>query len=291
MKITNKLNLPQAIVNAITNDPYNPGDCDISATRLIGPPQIRKLSAEYQDQIEEDAIDRIWALMGQSIHSVLERHGEISPDTIEEWRITGNYPVTDGEERTFKVSGQIDLIDVDEKTLWDFKVTSVWSVINGPKPEWIAQLNILADLFRKNGGEVETLKVCAILRDWTASRAIGNGYPKHQVVVVDIPLWDVPKAAAYIYRQIARHFLMDTPPCSDDERWYNGEKWAVMKQGRKSAVRLYDSREEADAHLEEAGDSKLYVEHRPGAYRRCEGYCSVARFCPQWKEQLTRKAG
>jgi len=43
MQITNRLNLPAAIVEAVRNDPYSSGDCDISCTRLVGPPMIRHL--------------------------------------------------------------------------------------------------------------------------------------------------------------------------------------------------------------------------------------------------------
>ena len=38
MKLTNKFQLPLALVNAVKNDPYNPGVCDLSVTRLIAPP-------------------------------------------------------------------------------------------------------------------------------------------------------------------------------------------------------------------------------------------------------------
>ena len=61
-------------------------------------------------------------------------------------------------------------------------------------------------------------------------------------------------------------------------------KIAVMKKGRKSAVKLYDvdKREEAEFHAEQKNDH--YIEERLGRYARCEGnFCGVNQFCNQWK--------
>ncbi len=55
------------------NDPYDAGDCDISVTRLIGPPQIRVLERQHAEDLTEDASDRIWSLVGQIGHGILER--------------------------------------------------------------------------------------------------------------------------------------------------------------------------------------------------------------------------
>ena len=43
MILTNKHNLPEAIVAAIMNDSYTKGDADISVTELLSPPQLRAL--------------------------------------------------------------------------------------------------------------------------------------------------------------------------------------------------------------------------------------------------------
>src|SRR6202142_1696526 len=76
MKYTNKQNLPQPIVKAVTNDSYNSGDCDISVTSLLKPPQMLALERLHKDDLEEDVSDRIWSLLGQVIHGILERAEE-----------------------------------------------------------------------------------------------------------------------------------------------------------------------------------------------------------------------
>ena len=74
MKLTNKHGLPQAIVNAIKNDPYTPGKrADISVTRLIDAPQVSVLYRNHYKDIVEDVSNRIFSIMGQAMHHILER--------------------------------------------------------------------------------------------------------------------------------------------------------------------------------------------------------------------------
>ena len=60
----------------------------------------------------------------------------------------------------------------------------------------------------------------------------------------------------------------------------------MMKKGRKSAVRLLDSEEQAEAYVKDKNVKGGYVEKREGENIRCDGYCSVREFCPcvkPWK--------
>jgi hypothetical protein len=74
----------------------------------------------------------------------------------------------------------------------------------------------------------------------------------------------------------------DIPPCSKEERWEKGEKWAVMKNGRKSAIRLLDSEAEARDMAEGLGKDH-YVAYRPGISVKCEDYCSACEYCSFYK--------
>jgi hypothetical protein len=51
----------------------------------------------------------------------------------------------------------------------------------------------------------------------------------------------------------------EVPPCTPEERWGRPTRFAVMKQGQKRAVRVFDTREEAEAYVTKAG---LYAEQR-----------------------------
>ena len=73
MKITNISNLPKVIERAVINDPYDSSGSNISTTRLIAPPRIRVLEMRNWDLIEDDVSNRIFSLLGQSVHHILER--------------------------------------------------------------------------------------------------------------------------------------------------------------------------------------------------------------------------
>ena len=277
MKLTNKQGLPEAIVNAVKNDSYSAGNSDISATRLISPPQQVYLQKEWYDKIEEDVSGRIWSLLGQSVHHILERAANYS-DIVEERYFT--------EINGWNVSGQVDLISKD--ALYDFKVTSSWSVLNGHKIEWEQQLNVLHYL--ADDPDVEELKIIAILRDWSKSNAMrSRDYPRSQVIELDIPLWTKEEQEEYVKERVVLHqraqLEHEYPKCSPEERWQKDDVWALMKEGRKSAVKLHSSEGSVEEHLENM-DNKHYIEFRPGESIRCKDYCSVNKFCNQYKELI-----
>ncbi len=80
----------------------------------------------------------------------------------------------------------------------------------------------------------------------------------------------------------------EVSPCTPEEWWERPTRFAVMKRGQKRAVRLYDTREEAEDNATKAG---LYVEERPGSSVRCESYCRVASFCPQYTKIRGEQVG
>ena len=73
MKITNKLNLPPAIYNAVCNDQYDVHEGVYSATTLIKDPCEIILTNRHATEIEEDASESLYALLGSALHEVLER--------------------------------------------------------------------------------------------------------------------------------------------------------------------------------------------------------------------------
>jgi hypothetical protein len=60
--------------------------------------------------------------------------------------------------------------------------------------------------------------------------------------------------------------------------------YAVKRDGRKTAIRLFKSIDEAN---ELAMKEKGYVETRLGEPKRCTGnYCGVAQWCDQYQAEL-----
>jgi hypothetical protein len=68
--LTNKYALPDTIVKAVTHDTHKLAG-DISVTTLIDAPKIRYLKRLHD--YEEDVSDMLYALMGTSLHHILER--------------------------------------------------------------------------------------------------------------------------------------------------------------------------------------------------------------------------
>jgi len=279
--------LPEPIVEAVRNDGYDPGDCDISVTQLIGPPQIRKLRQLHEDEISEDASGRIWALLGQAVHIILERASKTA--TVEKRLFA--------EVNGYTISGQLDRVAYEPCKLTDYKVTSAWTFIGGLRPDWISQLNCYAFLCLANGILVDELEIVAIYRDWSQAQAKRRqDYPESQVARLPVSLWPEGFALGYIQGRLFMHFDLEMRPCTDEERWAKPEKWAVMKKGRKSALRVLGSKQEAllwateKGHIDAATDvagphrwkSGYYLQERPREYPRCERYCAVSSFCDQW---------
>lgn len=276
MKITNKLNLPASIVAAVDNDAYSKHGADLSVTELLQPAQITYLMNKHADDLEEDVSDRIWSLLGQAVHSIIERAGA-ALESFNETTIISNFEGT-------TIKGTVDHIAFNNDELNDFKVTNVRKLKGGALPnEWIAQTNIYRWLIeRETGRKINNIYIIAIFRDWSKLEAQrNNDYPKRSVERLHIPMWSDTQVEMFLRERIAL-IKMDPPPnCSEEDIWARPTRYALMKEGRKTAIKLYDFAHEAHAEAAKLG-SKYSVEVRPGVAVRCQDYCPVSRWCEQW---------
>ncbi len=268
--------LPDALYNLLTED-RKPRVAKYSVTELLAPPQQLQLRRRHADKIVIDPMDRVWTLFGQLVHGVLERAA--GANSLTEEILTA---LIGGEI----VSGMPDLLD-PHAIVWDYKTTSVWKIVSGDFWEWECQLNFYVVLYHFHGFEVKAVRVAAVLRDWSKMKAKqDSSYPQKPITTLCLPLWRLDDAMQTMADRVLEHVDAesvsdkDLPPCTDSERWLRDRKWAVMKKGRKSAVKLYDSEIDADARAEALG-TPHYVEFRPGKYNRCEGYCEAKPFCQQ----------
>lgn len=276
MKITNKLNLPVELVNAVeTREPSS----NYSGSMLTKSPRMVWLGRRHYAEIEEDVTDRIWSLFGTAVHSVLSKN-ESSQSLNEE------YLKHEFEDGTV-ISGMADVFQNGK--ISDWKVRSVWSVVyfdDNSRFELESQLNTYAFLFRKAGFIVTALETIFILRDWQKSKAIYDAnYPQAQVAIIPLSLWPEEKTEEYIRERISLFEKYkdvidnDLPECTPEERWAKPGKWALMKKGRKSAIKLYDEKHAGELEQDQ------YWEERPGEmFKRCE-YCSASAFCNQYQER------
>jgi len=274
--ITNRMNLPEPLVKAIAFDDYTGGGADISATSLWKPARMVALEKQHGDKITQDVSDMIWILMGKCIHEILRRSDQ---DAVTETRLAD-------EVLGWKVSGQFDRFVTNQGLLQDYKITSAWSLVFSSRDdEWTKQLNTYAYLLRRNGHEVRRIEIVAILRDWSATQAKSNkDYPQSSVQVIPIQLWEEDRIVRLLQERVREHqrARMELPLCSEEEQWAKPTVYAVMKEGRKSALKLCSSEEEARTLLDEKG---TYLQVRPGEKTRCESYCQVRDFCEQYQRE------
>lgn len=326
--ITNRLGLPAALVAAISNDPYDNGHT-VSVTGLIKPTQASALLRSHGSEITEDAADRIWALIGQVGHSIIERaSGGLGPNVITERRycmelpqyragdFIRNHPNPDSP---LIVSGAVDVIETETKTVFDFKLTSGWAVISGReaggKSDWCTQLSLLAMLAREGRymerqdrrvqGEgqpwvfidgppvdIRSGKIVAIVRDWTKRQALKRDWPDQQVEVLDMDIMSDPATRLWLETRLEGMkfaFNGSDVPCTDEERWARPGQWAVFKSGNVKASKV-EPTEEALSEWIFRNRAKLgatyKIEERPGTYARCADYCAAAPFCKQHQETV-----
>ena len=284
MKITNKFNLPKTLLNTIERDPYTKGEARISATGLLKPPRIGLLYSKHANEIETDVADHIWSIFGRAVHSIAETGGD--EEHLPEERLFTTV-------RGWVVSGALDVqrLGGNAISITDYKTTSAWAVMNGKK-DWEYQLNLYAELVRAaKDMEVQSLSVCAFIRDWARYEAAANtNYPQAPAVMIDIPLWPRAQAVAFLEERVRIHQeaqaswdMGDEPPeCTDEERWLRPNRYAVWKDGNKRPTKVFDGMPEAAAFAAEKG---LRVETRKGEPVRCTGnYCNVNQWCKQYAQ-------
>lgn len=301
--ITNRQGLPSSLYNALSRDTYVGGG-DISITRLIAPPRMVALRKRHENEIVEDATDRIWSLLGQAAHVVAERAA--GNDVIVETRLSkriAGIPKPDSTLWEWDVSGQPDVYEKKDQIVSDYKITSVWSFMFGDKPEWDQQVNLQAMLHRHKGDEVKGVRIIAILRDWQKRKAqYEKDYPAMAAHVVNFPLWTLEQQIEFaedrvkLHQKAQKEFKLSgyngdvLPLCTEKERWFRGAKFVVKRKQikkdtiNKKADRLADTKEEAEKYIRENPAPKnteyMPVEERPGENIRCLNYCDVWSFCP-----------
>lgn len=281
MKINNEMNLPQALVDACDVNPHNAPNT-VSATTLKSGVREILLTKRHWEEMEDDVSNRIWTLFGTAVHALLERE---SPDTFVEERFEhqiGN---------KYKVTGRLDCYDMKQKIIFDYKTATTWKYKFEDYSDWKFQGLVYAWLLKQQGLEVNECRFVAMFKDFSKAKAkIEAGYPKSPVYVYkfDVTEHDLEEIEKKIIAKVqeleASENLSDDelPLCSDEERWAKPATYAVMKKGRKSALRVFEDKEMAEKYLE-AGNGE-YIEERKGSDGKCSGYCGCCQFCNYWKE-------
>jgi hypothetical protein len=228
-------------------------------------------------------------LFGSAIHYILEKG---SPDDAlaEEKLMVEVVPAK------IAITSRSDLYMGEE--IQDYKVSKATSVFYADEDENEPQLNCYAWMYRKKGFPVKKLTVVKIFRDWDAfdKLRMGGEYPEIAIVKYPVKVWDEERLEGYIQSRITAHLTTPELTCNDKERWTKPDKFALMSAGRKTAIRVLDSEDEAKKYMADyarefrSRASGLSIQVRKGGPLKCMGrfgksFCVVSNFCPLWKKE------
>ena len=282
MKITNKQGLPESFVQMAKSD-FTADAKTYRVTSLLKGVRETILEKRYADKIEQDVSDMIWMLFGTATHSVLEQSQETSSQ-IKEARLS--------EEINGRIiSGKFDLYDEETETITDYKTCSVWKIIYGDFTDWRRQLLIYAYLMTKAGFQVNKGEIIAVAKDHSKRDAkIKADYPKLPVKKISFKFTDDDFKQIKFWLEDKVNELKECeklpddalPLCTPDERYNSGDKYAVMKKGRKTAMRVLDDYDQAQSWMQNNGGE--YIQERKGEDKKCIDYCSACKFCDYWKK-------
>jgi hypothetical protein len=276
MKITNVLNLPEGFVRAVTTERHNAAG-SLSATTLLNGTKQIVLTERHWDEIEDDAADRIWATFGTAVHALMEHEGahDFTEETLK------------CEVNGITVTGKIDNYNMHDEIITDYKTASVYKIMCGDFANWRLQGLIYAWLLARNGFPISKCRFVALLKDHSKAEAARNSsYPRKPVYIYEFgvsaddirTIEDFVTAKILDYRAACELPDGEIPPCTAEERWQKQNKYAVIKEGRERAVRVFDTPEEAEKLAADLGKGHSVL-HRPGESVRCMGYCVCKNFC------------
>lgn len=290
MKITNALSLPAPFVSLAEGDEYPVATNEYRVTSLLKGVRETILERRHGTEITRDVSDMVWLLFGTAVHGILEQHQEAGSQLKEE-RIKVPF-----EE--YVLSGKFDLYDDETKIVTDYKTASVWKIIFGDFADWRRQTLIYCYMLRQIGFDAQGGEIVAFLKDHSKRDAkIKSGYPKFPVQTVKFRFTDADfvecedwlRARFAEIRAAESLADEDLPVCTPDERFNSGDKFAVMKKGRKTALRVLDSEEAAEQWKADNGGD--YIETRLGEDKKCADYCSACEFCNYYKERKAAQNG
>lgn len=298
--LTNKMNLPQPIYDALSSD-YQPKEHQYSVTTILNSTRQVILKRRYNNEIVQDCSELIWALFGTTFHSILENAQESETQFKEEY-LKQDLEVICDELKGYFLSGKADLIDVATKTIIDYKTTSTFKVLKKDFEDYKLQLLIYAWLFKQLGFEINKGEIVALLRDWQKSKAqFDKDYPQFQVQKIQFKFTkqDFNEIENFIKERFLELKKYENTPddklpmCTDKERWREPTKYAVKKKPNKKASKVHGTLEEARKHLENLENKEeckgLYeIEVREGTDKRCLEYCSCCEFCPYYRENYMK---
>lgn len=267
--ITNKYNLPKAIVNLVKEKEYI--DNRYSITELLAPTREILLSRLHCKEIEFDVSDTITALFGSAVHKLLEEADSENAEVKMEYTL-------DDETTIVGIADKIT-----EDAIEDYKTCSVSKIQKSDFNDWRDQGLAYAWLRFKLTGEIKRkLRFHALMKDWSKIKSANStNYPTYPLYTweYDISDSDYDYIEAKIKAKLKDIKENKNPECTNEEKWYTGTKYAVYKNvSDKKATYIADTEEDAHNYIRnKLGAAEIKV--RKGENLKCKFYCRVSKWC------------
>ena len=283
MIITNKYNLPQPFVDAVTRE-YTYKDKQYSVTSLLKGTREAILLRRHHNKIVKDVADMSNLIFGTAVHSVFE-------NTKDDFFLLKENKVVLDMPNGYKLSGIFDLYDFALQKITDWKTAAVWKYIYKDWEDYRKQVLIYCYMQQQKGLPATEGEIIALFKDFSKTKAKReSNYPQHPVhkigwkfkdeEIADIEAWLIAK-----FKEIEeQEKLLDNELilCTPEERWADPTTYAVMKYGNKRAVKVYEVKIEAYNRATELG-LDYYVEERQGIDKKCSEYCDCCDFCDYYQ--------
>ena len=275
--ITNKLNIDPIFVKAVTPDnEHNIEENVYYVTELLNDPHYILLNRKYKN-IDEDANDMLNRLFGTALHEYLEKFRP--SNCINELSIS--FPIG-----KFTIKGRLDLWDIENSTIIDYKSTTVSQVMKADFEEHRDQALIYAyGILYKFGLKTKYIKIHEIMKDWSKMKFINSkDYPQSAIYTYIYQIKD--SDYDYIYDYIKRKLNAVTEDaelykdCELENKWFTGDKYAVYKKvGDKKAAAVLDSEQEAHDFITNKCGGSGEIQYRKGECLKCKYYCKFREVC------------
>lgn len=291
MILTNKMGLPESVVNVIRRQIYKPREDRVRVSELIHNPLIKRLTLDHWDEITADASEFFNVLLGTSVHYILEQMA--GANVLTEFTMQMDIPGTDKH-----LKGTLDRCVVTKRRMEDHKVVSVWSLIFGAEDgyeDYQAQQNLYRWMLKNlTGMDMKELRLNAYLKDWSQRDAERDKkYPEIPFQFINLPVWTDDQTKGYVNDRLKVHFS-DPVECTPHEKWQKQTTFAIKapnaakaKMAKSHITNDYiKSKAEAveviksKGWLQDLETGKLIIETRVGECVKCERYCLVRDICP-----------
>ena len=290
----------------------------IGVTELIGSLKAAVLAKKVETEIKQRDIFRM--LKGTALHDklalILTRKLIKNPDYAESiiQNIVNDEYLT--QEEAFKLSmhedylieyplslpvqdiwvrGIMDLVSFEHKKIVDWKTASTYKYVFGDYETYEKQLNVyryLAAQTEERFDRIEKLELCFWWDGWSQSKTKDSDYPEENVTTVDIDVMSNEDVQDYLnkritlYKQLAELSVQELSAldiCTREEKMQRDDSYAVKKPGRKTALAVFKTQEEATAY--NVANKGTFVEKRTGV-ANCVNYCKAVKYCKFAQESI-----